>query len=1386
MRKSKRYSGLLFFLILVVSYQAFPQNNYNQLPSPVFETLSVEDGLPENSVICILQDHLGYMWFGTQNGLVKYDGYSMTVYKPDTDSDKSISGKEIVTLFEDSKKTLWIGTLKGLNKFNRDDESFKSYQFNQNDINSISSNSVHAIYEDRFGRFWIGTLCGLNLLDRNNERFTRFYFINPNLKAVRDKGQNSNSLGIIAITDDPLSKDILLGTGLKGLWRFNIDTKLFSQFVFSNSTDVNNKISWIQKFYTARDGKIWMASLNSLSSYNPFNKEFKYYFDFPIKDEEKFPEGRYIVSCMIEDQYGKIWAGFYSGDKGLFSVDPVTGEINNFNLFPNRPQNTMLNKIYSLFEDRSGIIWIGTWLSGLIKWKKFENKFSVVQSNKLNSDNLSNPIVYSLICDSKGYTWYCTPNGLDKYDQITQRYTHYLQNEKCVTDFVVYATLIDKSGNLWLGTSNCGLIKFNSQNATYSFYLNNSDKINLIDKTVLCLLQDHLGYIWIGTQGFGIYKYNPINGELNQYKNNPNDSTSLSQDVVLSILEDHNGTLWVGTNLGGLNKFNRENDSFSYAGFQNCLTLFEDSQNRFWVTENPSGLNLFDIDNLKVVDNYSQNDGLASSGIIGISEDKNKNLWLVTDVGISRVIPQNRTVKNFTVENKISDVFNIYFPSCTGKGIDGNMYFNTRKGIVIFNPLDIMDDPVPPQVVISNLSLFNRPNEKLNNPGYISELKEISLPYDQNDLRFDYVGLQFNEPAKNTYEYILENFDDDWVEAGTQRNATYTNLNSGEYVFRVKAANRDGAWSLKDASIKIIILPPWWKTPAAYILYILLAISLIYLTWKLQMKRIRIKQQYEMSRFETEKLHEVDELKTRFFTNISHEFRTPLTLILGPAKRLIERSKDSESKTDADFIHRSAKKLNKLVDELLEISKIESGEMKLKASSLNLVLAVKEIILSFYSLAERKKIQFNLATEENEIVAYVDRGKLDKIISNVVTNAFKFTPEGGKVNVEIVLPTNSGREDNFVEISIRDTGIGIPLDQIDKIFDRFYQVDSGHTRKQEGTGIGLALTKELVELHKGKIEVESEEGKGTTLRIYFRLGKEHLRAEEIYEDEKDYEKEKEIELLELDEALTQTNTSNVGTGSFEKPALLIVEDNLDVRKYVESILESQYKIYEATDGEEGITKALEYIPDLIISDIMMPKMDGYQLCEKIKSEEEISHIPIIMLTAKATLQDKINGLEIGADDYLMKPFEEEELKARIKNLLEQRKRLHEHFRKYGLVELDKKNITSIDQKFLEKAVTVINEHISDTSFSVEVMAKEMTISRSLLLKKLTSLLGETPSDFIRRIRLNKAAALIKNNSDNISQIALEVGFSNPSYFAESFKKQFGLTPSQYQHNSENI
>ena len=566
-------------------------------------------------------------------------------------------------------------------------------------------------------------------------------------------------------------------------------------------------------------------------------------------------------------------------------------------------------------------------------------------------------------------------------------------------------------------------------------------------------------------------------------------------------------------------------------------------------------------------------------------------------------------------------------------------------------------------------------------------------------------------------------------------------------------------------------------------------------------RNLELQRESFLKRQEAEKLQELDRIKTNFFTNVSHEFRTPLTLIMGPARQIFEQSNNKIIKDKAGVIFRNASKLNNLANQILDLAGIEAGRMKLKTSPQNLILIIKRIVSSFKYLAESKKIKLSFTADKNELILFLDRDKIEKILSNLLSNAIKFTPEGGSVTLETKTQSlfntsyNKGEENfEYAEISVSDSGIGIPENNLKNIFDKFYQVETDSSKGFEGTGIGLALVKELVELHKGDISVKSISGKGTTFKILFPLGKRHLLPEEIVPEritEDDYHNENELSGYsfltrgekELDPAEKMKGAGFISE-SFDgkrKPLLLIIEDNYEVRKYIIDILDNYYNIKEAFDGISGLNKAFEIIPNLIISDIMMPKMDGIQLCQKLKSDTRTSHIPLILLTAKNTVTDKLEGLQTGADDYIMKPFETSELKARIKNLLEQRKRIHQHFQKLGFF-IDEDSVTSIDQKFLDQIIAKINIYLADENFGVKKLAEDMAVSRSLLHKKLISLVGESPSDLIKRIRLNKAAKLIEQKTGNISEIAYEVGFSNPSYFAKCFQKQFGFGPSQYHTN----
>jgi signal transduction histidine kinase/DNA-binding response OmpR family regulator len=853
--------------------------------------------------------------------------------------------------------------------------------------------------------------------------------------------------------------------------------------------------------------------------------------------------------------------------------------------------------------------------------------------------------------------------------------------------------------------------------------------------------------------------------------------------------------LWVGTG-GGLNKYDYKTDSFQY---------------------------------------YNQNDGLPSNKISGILEDEHGNLWLSTDRGLSKFNPVSEVFRNYDTHDGLYHLqFN--FSSCL-KTADGQLLFGGTNGITAFYPDSIRDNPHIPPIIITDFRLFNesvpiarndldQKTEGYHLPQHISTLDEITLSYRENIFSFEFSALDYHSPQKNQYAYFMEGVDPDWVHTDASRRfASYTNLDPGEYIFRVKGSNSDGIWNESGTSIKVLITPPWWLSSWAYAAYFLLIIAMVVTIWRFQLRRIHLRNELKMKSFEAQQLQEVDQMKSWFFANISHEFRTPLTLIQGPVKQIINGEFVGNLKDQCKMILRNSDRLLHLINQILDLSKLESGRMKIKANRIDIISYLKGLVQSFASMAEYNNVSFTLNSNVESQVGYVDRDKLEKIITNLLSNAFKFTPEGGEVSVDMSLrgdsrskarettkqsPSVVGKEiatsaerrtrnDQRIELSISNTGPGIPRDQLEKIFDRFYQADNSYKKDSEGTGIGLTLTKELVQACGGEIRVESEPDKLTTFTVLLPISKEHFKVEEIIEEQ---DSEKEL-VLEKDTGYQIPDTGDQEksgirhpvsgiqdrdasdekrVASNKSPLLLIVEDNPDVTSYISSFLEKDYRIITAENGEEGWKKALKKFPDLIISDVMMPVMDGFELCKKLKSDQRTSHIPIILLTARADMESKLEGLEFGSDDYVTKPFDAKELQIRCRNLLEQRRRLREKFSKELAVEPHEITVSSLDEKFITRALQIIEEKISDPEFGVEKFSREIGMSRANLYRKLQAITGHTAKDYIRIIRLKRAALLLQKRTGNITEIAFAVGFNSPSYFSECFRKYFGQLPSTYSSN----
>jgi signal transduction histidine kinase/ligand-binding sensor domain-containing protein/DNA-binding response OmpR family regulator len=1380
----------------------FPQTN---IPEKIqFKHITKENGLSDTYIHCLIQDRKGFIWIGTPEGLHRYDGRKFKLFKHSLEDSNSLGTGGVYVLCVDKSGVLWIGTGGGgLNRYNADKENFTRF-LNPED-SSAMRNYILALYVDRSGIIWVGTQYdGLFSFDTKTEKSTYY-------KNIPDDPTSVSENRIWTFFEDS-KNNLWVGTLSGGLNKFDRTTKKFTRYLHNPDDPTSISFNTIAGIREDKSGNIWIATFgggldqltykddkqtpvfthNKYDPKNPSSLNSNYLVFIHIDENDilwlgtnegglnrsissvsKNPDLSFIsykhdpldkfsllgswVSWIYQDNSGLLWIA--NQGEGLNIINTKQNQFKLYSHKPDEPNSLSSNNVTAIFEDKFGIVWIGTYDKGLNKWDRTKNKYTHYKHNPHDPNSLSNNRITEIHEDKSGDLWVATYfGGLNKFDRKKEKFYAYKfdpSNPNSISEDIVINIAEDPSGILWVGTPDNGLHKFDKDKGIFTYIKYKLDEPEDFSSTYAAeLFVDRSGLLWISAKVDGIFSYDYQKDKFVHYENDPKNTNSLGGDIVNLIFQDKAGNYWFGLSDGGLDKFDKVINKFRH---------------------------------------YSVKDGFPGNYIYSILEDDKGNLWISTDNGLSIFNPQSNTFRNFDTEDGLPSL--ALRSGCKTK--TGEYIYGCARGIVEFHPDSINENISIPPVYITDFHLFNKPvpigydslTKRTILKKSIIECDELALNYDDNVFSLEFATLDYYSPENNKYAYMIEGFDKDWTYTDQSRTlVTYTNLDPGEYLFRVKASDKYGNWSASGASIKIIILPPWWQTTWAYIFYIIFIGSAVYIIWKAQLRRIRIKNEYEMSKFEAQKLHEVDELKSRFFTNISHEFRTPLTLILGPAKQLIEKIKDEKIKSEISMIHRNARKLLGLVNQLLDISKLESGNMKLQTNPENIVSLLKALFLSFTSYAERKRITLKFNSVEDEIIVYLDKEKFEKIITNILSNAFKFTASGGRIEVTLTRhPETALPAGRLVSITIIDTGIGIPKENMDKIFDRFYQVDGSHTREHEGTGIGLSLTKELVELHKGKIEVESEEGKGTTFTVSIPVGTEHLKPEEIIK--KDYGYEKEIETMEYEEEIKRKPEhidDNVSSEKLFLPLLLITEDNDDVRFYIKQNLQQEYRIIESVDGEDGWNKSIEQLPDLIVSDVMMPKMDGFRFCEKLKTDSRTSHIPVILLTAKAAKEDKLEGYETGADDYIMKPFDTDELKARIKNLIEQRKRLHEHFQKEGIVGLDQTRITSVDKKFLQRAYEIISQNISNESFSVEVFAKNLSVSKSLLHKKITALTGEPPVEFIRRIRLNRAATFIENKFGNLSEIALEVGFSNPAYFSECFKKQFGVPPSQYHKDNKDL
>jgi signal transduction histidine kinase/ligand-binding sensor domain-containing protein/DNA-binding response OmpR family regulator len=1341
----------------------------------IFRTLSTRDGLSNGSIKSILQDNDGFMWFGTIGGLNKYDGVRFVVFNNLKNNPQSLSSDDVTSIFQDSKKRMWIGTFGGgLNLFDKATNKFKSFQVEDSIKKSISSTEINFIYEDSRNQIWVGTENGLNKYIEEDNSFKSYILSSENPFSI-----SSNS--VRAIYEDTLGI-FWVGTFGGGLNKFDSRTEKFTHYkldprnVFSLSSDFILDIEPLKnKLLIGTNG-------GGLELFDPGNGRFTNFFNDYSKDFKNIQ----IIKDIYTDSQGIIWIA--TDGEGLFKITEVVVNGQSFYsisrfLYSNKIKSSVAsNAIYKIYEDHQHNIWIGTAWSGISIIEHSQGNIEFYYSDIEGIDPLA---VISVYADPTDNLWIGSDGkGLYCYNKKTGGIANYSNISSSSSDRdYIQVIKEDIKGNLWIGTYSNGLGYFDTKTRKFKTYRNNpSDPKSISHNNVRSIVSDGTEDLWVTTWGGGLSHYVASKGEFTNYLHNENDPKSLSNNNALALEEAGNGKFWVGTFGGGLNLFDPQNGSFTKFFHQkdnpnslsgnNILCLHKDQNENLWIGTWGAGLTKFDIIR-QIFTRYDLENGLINNTVTAIEEDNEGILWLSTKKGICSLNPTTNEIKLLNL-NRNSRV-NEFHINSSYKDRNGKLYFGGIEGLICFNPDKLANINSPLVVKLTGFEIFNKEveiNDRSILKKQITYSDEIRLNYKQSVFTIRYAALDFPFSDNCQYAVKMEGFENDWREMGTQNSATYTNLSPGKYTFMIKAKPFNSEWNNEFTKITIIITPPIFKTWWAITGYILVFIGLLYAFQRYTLIWARLKNNLKVERLKREQESNIHQLKIRFFTNISHEIRTPLMLVHEPLNDLIESGQGGINvQRPLKIIKKNADRLMQLINELLDFRRIELGKLNLHIAEGNIVKFTHEIFLSFREYARNHIINYDFQTSSEKIQVWYDRIQMEKVIYNLLSNAFKYTPEHGNISVEIKIAPSE------VQIIVKDSGEGISEDKLPHVFERFYQTDDASLTHQAGFGIGLSIVKELVDLHAGNINVISENGKGSVFTITLKLGKDHFAEEAIAKDFKNSEN------IENYEPITGTEyqNSNEDYKELNSPdqTILVVEDNNDLRSYLIDKMSTEFNIIEAKDGKEGIEKAVENIPDFVISDVMMPVMDGIELCHRLKTDIRTSHIPIILLTARTASIYKMEGYETGADDYLTKPFRLDELKIRIKNILNNRKILRERYLKEALMQPRELLITSPDEKFLFNLIEVIEKNIDQSDFKVDLLSRELNMSHSVIYKKLKALSGQSLVEFVRDIRLKRAAQLLAQNKLSITEICYQVGFTDRRYFSQIFKKKYGKTPTDY-------
>lgn len=1354
-------------LVIIFSLLIFSNSYSIDLAHLKFNVFNSIDGLISNEITCFIQDDLGFIWIGTANGLCRYDGYEFKSYKSNYLTPDFFTGNFIKCIAKDHLNRLWIGTTSGLNVLDLQTGKTKLYP-----IKDMQCGIINAIAIDKNNKVYLGTATGVLKLDEINNKFEN---ITKDSKNIKISGNYIQSLFIDS------KENLWIGMWDTGFCVYDLNKKMFHFF-----PEIVNKRFSVTSFLEDENGDIWLSTWNEIGLFrlqNPFNKEKFKFSVYPIlySNDVNITSKPSIYSILQDSKSESIWVATSDGLKILTNPEDPGSIITFKNIYSNKITS---NEITSIYKDRTGVIFFSMYGAGFCTTNLNKKVFSEYYFPELKQNNEIKTIT-SIYEDEKGILWIgVRGQNLVLFDPETKKTYRYfnvpvIKNLSDQSNTIVGFVKHSQRNELWLATRYYGLYVIGLKNNTPQS-LTHLDEKKLKSPNINKIIEGANGYLWIGTNE-GI---NYLTKEGNEYivRTSPVIDKIIGKTAINTFWYDKN-ILWIGSQDEGLFKvlLNKMGAPVSITQYcilngklnnNSVISIYHDSKNRMWVGTYGGGLSLYNNEDNKfeVIKTMSY---MPDDAVYAIEEADNGALWLSTGNGLvcyNADLPLERQIKTFSTGYDLK--INSFYAGSAYKGKNGQLFFGGSNGLLWFSPSSFSDNTYSPTPVITNISIKNKsitdiPEGKNSlSPAYI---KQIKISYKDNSIRIDFASLSFENPMSKTYAYKLDGIDKDWIYVKSKdRYAVYNNLTKGTYTFYVKTYNEDGYYNGKYATLKIIRLPAPWETNWAYLLYVLTVLSIIYLIFRFIVNRMNFKRTLEIEQMERLKSEEVHQAKLQFFTNVSHELFTPITVLSCSIDDLAVEYPQNNSQIH--IMKMNLSRLMRLLQQILEFRKAETGNLKLKVTRNNIVSFINEICeISIVPLLKTKQIQFNFNANPEVINAFFDPDKVDKIMFNLLSNAFKYNRVGGSINVDI--SQESVGEKCFVVIKVKDHGYGISPQKIETLFQRFYEGDY-RKFKTKGTGIGLSLTKDLVTLHRGTISVTSELNEGTEFTVKLPCEAQSYAINQI-------ESDNEIDKVTIEKTLENDSTVLPKATSDKDITVLIVEDNNDLLEILRKRFSRDFNTYTAINGEDALKVLMKEDIDIVVTDYIMPGMDGVELTEKIKSDVEYSHIPVILLTAKNNMEDKIIGFNAGADVYVTKPFETESLIANIKSLVRNRRQISTLFHTKDNIKISQFTYNSIDEEFLAKAIKVVEENIRTSDFNTTDFYMAMNMSQPTLYRKIKSLTNLSPNEFIRNIKFKIACKLLIERKLSVTEVAYELGFVDSRYFSTVFKKEMGVSPSEY-------